>query len=378
MDFTSVIIGNPENRRVSLFQKAVQDKGLPKALVIPYRSLLDETISLSDYIKPHSHIRIESPGENFEVEKRIIALGESSNGDISAESAMNLQENYGEIVYPSQWYSGFQKLMRSIQNQVEVNSDTHSWYNHPEEIITMFDKTKTKELLIKRGIPSTSLHPKLDSYDELREYIRREKLSRLFIKLNSSSSASGVIAYECNRKLSREQAYSTIEIDSSSGVTRFFNSLKIKKYTDQKSIECIVNFLFSQGALIEKWIPKSTHKGKAFDLRILAVNGEGAQKIGRLSSSPMTNLHLGNERGDPSDLGISESTWHSIEKSVTDTMKLFPRSLYAGLDVIVPKESERAIILEVNAFGDLLPKILFEGNESYGTQIDAQVERFKK
>lgn len=373
----SVIIGNPENRRVQLFQNTLVDKGLPKARVVPYISLLEGRISLSDVIKPNSLIRIESPGENFEVEKRIIALGENIT-DPGSVNGVNLEESYGQILYPSLWFTGFRQLMKNLKNEIEQCSKEHIWYNHPDDILTMFDKTETKKILNNSGILTTSIHPQISSYEEFREYVEREKLSRLFIKLNGSSSASGVVAYEYNRRLSREQAYSTIEIDSSFDRVTFFNSLKIRKYCDSKSIEIILNYLFSQGALIEKWIPKSTFEGMAYDLRILGVDSEPCQKIGRLSRSPMTNLHLGNRRADPSSLGIREDVWQSINRSVTDVLKLFPRSLYAGLDVIVPKGSKRPVILEVNAFGDLLPNIFFEGNESYGTEIDAQLNRLQK
>lgn len=373
MDVPSLIIGNPENRRVTLFQEALSQKGLPQAEVISYLSLLKNEVSISDYLRSDSLIRIESPGENFEVEKRIIALGEK-NEQLTV-GAMNLRDSYGEIRYPSLWFSGFKTLMSAIEQDVESGSHSHRWYNHPAEIVTMFDKSRTKELLSSNGVPTTSIHPAISSYEEFREYVKREKLSRLFIKLNSSSSASGIAAYE-SRRSGSEQIYSTIEIDNNGGTPRFFNSLKIKKYSHKESIETILDFLFSQGALIEKWIPKSTFDGRAWDLRILAVDSRMCQRVGRLSSSPMTNLHLGNSRIDPELLGLNSDMWTAISETVAKTSSLFSKSLYAGLDVIIPKGGKTPFVLEVNAFGDLLPNICFEGNESYGTEIEAQISRF--
>lgn len=373
MDIPSIIIGNPENRRVTLFQEELKKKGLPQAEVIPYLSLLKKEISLSDYLQPKSLVRIDSPGENFQVEREIIALGEICEGrDIGASA---LEESLGEIRYPSLWFSGFKTLMNSILREVENCSPEHRWYNHPDEIVTMFDKSGTKELLSRNGIRTTSIHPQITSCEEFREYVREERLSRLFIKLNSSSSASGVAAYEYSRKRGAEQIYTTIEIDLTAGRPRFFNSLKVKKYSDRESIERVLDFLFAQGALIEKWIPKSLYEKSAYDLRVLAVDSRMCQKIGRLSSSPMTNLHLGNRRVDPEALHISEELWEDISDSVKRTMVLFPKSLYAGLDVIVPRGGGNPVILEVNAFGDLLPNIYFQGNESYGTEIEAQMRR---
>ena len=49
--------------------------------------------------------------------------------------------------------------------------------------------------------------------------------------------------------------------------------------------------------------------------------------------------------------------------------KCFPRSLYAGLDVVIEPDFQTARILEVNAFGDLLPRTLYEGRDTYSWEV---------
>jgi len=130
------VIGNPENRRIALFQDALQQAGLQPAQVIPYRALFDEGFALLDRIAPGSMLRIESPGENFEVEKRILALG-------GVAGAMQLEAELGRIHHPGAWYAGFSRLMEAVlQRARDV-----LWFNHPTDILTMFDKPRCKALL---------------------------------------------------------------------------------------------------------------------------------------------------------------------------------------------------------------------------------------
>ncbi|MEB9896617.1 hypothetical protein P4K96_24600 [Bacillus cereus] len=57
---------------------------------------------------------------------------------------------------------------------------------------------------------------------------------------------------------------------------------------------------------MERWIAKERLDGKSFDVRLLAVNGSACHAVLRLSSSPITNLHLRNERR-PLDEGMIAS-----------------------------------------------------------------------
>ena len=53
-----VLIGNPENRRVRLFQAALNRYGLPPASVLPYQDLLARHVSLAEaVVDPHRHLQ---------------------------------------------------------------------------------------------------------------------------------------------------------------------------------------------------------------------------------------------------------------------------------------------------------------------------------
>lgn len=358
-----LIIGNPENRRVALFQEALKRAGRAPAAVISYLSLLNHTLAPEEFLKTGTTIRIESPGENFEVEKRILALG-------GVEHALQLENERGRIYYPQKWFLGFSRLMSDLARP----AGPVSWFNHPSDVVSMFDKPLCKKLLQPHTLAS---YPAFDCYDAFFSFAERQPVKRFFIKLNTASSASGVLAYEYNCRTGQENAYSTVEVVHGGGEDRFYNSLKIKKYTARATIRKILDFLFGEGALIERWIPKARHAEWSFDLRVVAIAGRRCHALARLSRSPMTNLHLGNQRCGTEALNLPSATWEKIDILVQQTMQHFPRSLYAGLDVLIPRDGQDPVLLEANAFGDLLPNLLHNGKDTYLTQIEAMQEQQK-
>ncbi|MFZ6719247.1 STM4014 family protein [Undibacterium sp. Ji49W] len=365
-----VVIGNPENRRVRLFQEALQETGLEPALVISYLDVLNDLCVLDEVVAEGVTVRIESPGENFEVEKRLLALG-------GLENALTLEDQRGRIYHPRLWFQGFSQLMTSLAQRVQSAQHVQcagalSWFNHPADIISMFNKPLCKQLLQPYTLPAC---PVFSCYDEFFAFVEKQQTSRFFIKLNSSSSASGVVAYEYNKKNGREQAYSTVEVVHGMDGERFYNSLKVKKYTELDTIRTVLDFLFTEGALTERWIPKASHEGSAYDLRVMGIAGKRRHAIARLSRGPMTNLHLGNQRCAVDELELSSSTWAEIDALVESTMQAFPRSLYAGLDILLPRDGRPPVLLEANAFGDLLPNLLHGAESTYLAEINAVLRR---
>ncbi|MDX8399203.1 MAG: STM4014 family protein [Gallionellaceae bacterium] len=352
-----VLIGNPENRRVTQFQEALTRSGQRPATLLSYLDILERRIALPELLHDAKLIRIESPGENFKVEKLLLALG-------GLEGATHLLEERGRIFYPGLWYSGFCRLLRAIARDAgEV-----SWFNHPDDIVRMFDKPLLKKLVPAHSLPAC---PTFANYNAFFEFVSAQDYPRFFIKLNYGSSASCVLAYEYNRKTGQAQAQTTIELVRDGKECRFYNSLKPKKYTNRLDLSSIIDFLFCQGAYVERWIPKARHATGVYDLRILAIRGRRHHSIARLSRTPITNLHLGNQRCSVDQLGLSDRTWREIDVLVAEVMACFPASLYAGLDVVLPRNGTSPILLEANAFGDLLPGLLHDGQSSYQSELVA-------
>jgi hypothetical protein len=358
-----LIIGNPENRRVTQFQEALHGFKQAPARVISYADILENRIVLQDALAGADCIRIESPGENFQVEKRILEMG-------GLESAMTLPEDNGRIYFPGVWYKGFQKLL----NTITTAAGDVVWFNHPEDIITMFNKPLTKKINSAHCLPSL---PDFANYDDFLAYVESQPHSRFFIKLNYSSSASGVLAFEYNRKTRKAQAQTTIELVRNGSDCYFYNSLKLKKYSYPNDLADILNFLFQQGAYVEPWIAKAQHDEGVFDLRVLAINCKRQHCIARVSKTPITNLHLGNQRCAVDDLEISSAQWQQIDKLVEDVMQNFSKSLYSGLDILLPRdENKLPVLLEANAFGDLLPGLLYQNQSTYHAELAALYQQY--
>jgi hypothetical protein len=98
----------------------------------------------------------------------------------------------------------------------------------------------------------------------------------------------------------------------------------------------------------------------------------------RLGRGPMTNSQLLGGKGDVEILRrrMGEDAWLAMLSLCEQAMaKCFPRSLYAGFDVLIEPDFRTARILEVNAFGDLLPRILHEGRDTYTWEVEELARR---
>jgi hypothetical protein len=104
---------------------------------------------------------------------------------------------------------------------------------------------------------------------------------------------------------------------------------------------------------------------------VLVVGGKAAHAIARLSSSPMTNLHLLNERRPREALiaQLGEARFDAVMTVCERAMACFPNSVYAGIDVLLDSGKKAPFVLEMNAFGDLLKDSFYEGLSPYALEI---------
>ena len=114
---------------------------------------------------------------------------------------------------------------------------------------------------------------------------------------------------------------------------------------------------------VERWIPKAQVDDYNVDLRILMIAGKAQHQVLRMSKSPMTNLHLLNQRADANRLKqkMTIEAWDAMIHSCERAAKVFSKSLYIALDVVVSINLKQHFIIEVNAFGDLLKDTYFNG-----------------
>jgi hypothetical protein len=369
-----VVIGNPGSRRIEMFQAALAGRRLPAARVVSYLDLLSGKERLTQSIRDGAVVRIESPGKDFDVERALIAAGaEVADGDegfdhISAQSARNLSFERGRILFPLQWYLGYCATLRLIERQL-IECPPHRLMNSPAEVALMFDKIACHDLLSSRGVPVARSLGAVNSFDDLAERMREQNRRRVFVKLAYGSSASGVVAYQTDGR--RYQATTTVEMLRLNGELRLYNSRRIRVYRDWREIAELIDALCRHRVHVEQWLPKAGFEDRTFDLRVVAIAGRACHTVARLSRSPMTNLHLLNERGDVNAVRerIGQAAWDAAMRNCERAMECFPGSLYAGIDLLFTPDHRRQAVIEVNAFGDLLPGVFWQGQETYAAEL---------
>jgi hypothetical protein len=193
--------------------------------------------------------------------------------------------------------------------------------------------------------------------------MKNRHINSVFIKPAHSSSASGVIAFRTNDR--HFQAISSVEMSRENDDIVLHNSLKVRTYNDEMSIIPLINTILKSKTIVEQWIPKASFKGFSFDFRIVVINGHARHTVARMSKSPITNLHLGNARGNLADIiaYIGRTNFEATQKAAEQVARCFPDCLYMGVDILISSNLKQIKVLEVNAFGDLLPN-LFDNDET--------------
>jgi glutathione synthase/RimK-type ligase-like ATP-grasp enzyme len=369
-----VTIGNPSSGRIVAFQGALERAGQPTSAVVSYLDLIQDRVALDRTMREGDLLRIESPGQEFEVEKQLIALGarvddEPGASRIGCEEALQLPFDKGRIWFPRQWFLGFRKLLRGIDRQ-RAACPEHLAMNPPSEIEVMFDKPRCHGLLTKLGVSCPPTLGLVRSYDELRQRMRETRISRVFVKLAHASSASGVVALAIGPR--NVVAYTTAEVIHELGEVRLYNSRSIRRIEDEREVAVLVDTLAREGVQVERWVPKASIDGFVFDLRVVVIAGKARHVVVRSGRGPLTNLHLKNQRDDPSKLRavMPRGEWDAAMNEAERASSAFPNSLHAGVDLLIAPGYRRRSILEVNAFGDLLHGVSDRGLSTHDAEIE--------
>lgn len=380
------VVGNPDNRRVTLFTEAARRAGLGDPVVYPWRAVLSPSLPRPTSPTPAAprpagraltadgplapgaavrkrgdpgsvpgpgmSVRIESPGEDAEVDRLLRELG-SGRPAVAAE--------HGEIVGAAAAFAG----LRIALDRVAAGGAR--LLNQPGDILTMSDKPRCHARLAGAGVPVPPALRQVHDYESLRAAMADAGWSRVFVKPAHGSSASGVVAFAvAGRRLS---AVTSVELSGD----RLFNNLRVRRYDDEASIRAIVDRLGPDGLHVERWFPKAALNDRVLDLRVVVIAGEPRHVVVRTSRSPMTNLHLGNARGDVAAVRAAAGarSWAAAMETCARVAACFPGTLHAGVDLMFRSGWREHAVAEVNAFGDLLPRVLADGLDTYGAQIAA-------
>lgn len=372
------LIANPENRRVNYFVDACLRCGLEQPNVLAWQDVLRDSYPLEEMLADSSALRIESPGENFAAERELLRLGSAEAQEeaqwpwISATAAIDLAEDHGRLRFQRQWYHGWKKALAKIQSAANLPI-----MNRPEEIGVLFDKQETQARLANAGLPvARQLGICLD-FQDLRQRMADQKTRRVFLKPCHSSSASGIVALQTDGGNRWQATSSAVMRDSPDGI-RLYNALQLQRSEDLPTISRLVNAVCLERALAEQWFPKASIGGRSYDLRIMVIDGTATHVVVRTSRSPITNLHLGNARGDPTVVrqSLGEGKWAEAISLAEQAAHCFPGCHYVAIDLMVSINRQSFCIAEANAFGDLLPRVLWNGMETYEAELRIWLSRF--
>ena len=363
MQTSFVVVGNDGDARVLGFQRALRARALPPARVVSYAEVLSGTPVVRG--DAPVAVRIESPGKDFETERLLLAAGEPG---VAPPAGFER----GRIHHPRRWYLGFCRALGRLGQQLAAHPAA-SFMNPPDDIAILFDKRACHQRLLAADVPVPPALGPVESYEELRSAMRDAGCRAVFVKLAHGSSASGAIAYRTDGR-GRHSAATTVETVQDSGAAKLYNSRRIRTLHREREIAELVDALAPYRLHVEAWLPKAGFSGCAFDVRVVVIGGRAHHAVARLSQSPMTNLHLRNRRAGAAEIAgfLGSDVWRRMLRAAEDAMQRgFPASLYGGVDVMVTASLRTVAFLEVNAFGDLLPGVLHEGEDTYQAELSA-------
>lgn len=354
-----VLLGVAAGKRVRSMQAACATLGLAPAQVVEWRDWLARPALLDAALARPCVLKIESPGDDPVLYHLLLEDGCRALGQAAPR-----RPDHGELALAPAWFHGLERAMARIDASLAAAPHARV-LNAPDELLLMTDKLRCQQHLLAQRVPVAPLLGPVAGYDHLRAMLDEHGLDRVFIKARYGSSASGVIAYRRNRRGDEQVTSSAHLVDGDAGA-RLYNVKRLRRYARQADIVRLVDLLAGQQAYAEAWLPKPRHGAGHYDLRVLAIGGQPAHRVARVGASMMTNLHLDNQRAD-ADALLDAADDAALARVARQAAAAFRASHVIGLDIVV--RHGQAHVLEANAFGDLLPRLLYRGLDSYASQL---------
>jgi hypothetical protein len=351
-----VLVANPGTKRCEAYRRELRAfwdaRGVtPEVELVPWADVVPRDGSLDDlpaFDRP-AVVRLESPGRDDRVTRLLLEAGTRDDSAEPPGDWQSLEIPKGLLLRPGLWYRGFRRVLHGLRQAFDARPHLTPTAC-PLAVAAMFDKTVTAAKLHAAGVPVPCwLEEPRDVFAELADSDEGRGWRTAYLKLNTGSSATGIIALRSEGT----QFHGTTTLAEIGG--RFFNSRRLLHLTGPP-LERAAGFLLSEGAFAQEGIPMAQVDGQNFDVRVVCIYGRPAASIFRLSSGPMTNLHLGGRRGDfdVCRAAVPTRDWLDALDHCADAAGCFD-SAVAGVDLIFERGFGRHYVLEVNAFGDFFP-----------------------
>jgi hypothetical protein len=351
-----VLVANPGTKRCESYRRDLlafwATRGVtPEVELVPWADVVPRDGGLDGlpaFDRP-AVVRLESPGKDDRVTRLLLEAGARDDPAEPPRDWPSVEIPKGLLLRPGLWYRGFRRVLRGLRRAFDARPHLAPTAC-PLAVVEMFDKTATAKMLHAAGVPVPNwLQDPRDVFRALVGSDGGRSWGTTYLKLNTGSSATGVIAV---RQVGTRW-HGTTTLAEIGG--RFFNSRRLLHLTGPP-LERAAGFLLCEGAFAQEGIPMGQIDGQNFDVRVVCLYGRPAASIFRLSSGPMTNLHLGGRRGDfgPCRAAVPTRDWLDALDHCADAAGCFD-SAVAGVDLVFERGFGRHYVLEVNAFGDFFP-----------------------
>ena len=239
-------------------------------------------------------------------------------------------------------------------------SESVHFLNEPAAILCALDKVYTQRKLTGVGLKTTPLlSDALSTFDDLAAILCRQKRGG-FLK----PRYGGIMAVRYNHRRDEWVAYTTMSWEGG----RVCNAKRICRLTNRKEIATLAEEVIRCGAVLEEWMAKEKLEGENYDLRVVCRGDEVDYVVVRCSDGAITNLHLNNKARLFEELSSAPSVREELFcRSITAMKALGLR--YAGIDVLIARNTDTPYIIEVNGQGDHIYQDMFTENKIYANQI---------
>lgn len=371
-----VAIANPDGKRWQTYARELfafwAERGVrPEVEVVPWRVVVARDGNLDDlpaFDRP-ALVRLESPGRDFEVTKLLLQAGARATPAEAGTTWLALPYQKGQLVRPALLYRGFCRVLKGLRRAFDARPHLRP-LACPLAVAEFFDKNATSVRLNAAGIPTPpSLKPP-PTPKRLLAALRTRRFPTAYVKLNTGSSASSIaVVHPLD-----ERPWGISSVVCLDG--GFCSTRRLCRHEGDE-LHALLRFLLDEDACVQRGIPMAQIDGQNFDVRVVVVYGEPAFVVFRLSSQPMTNLHLGGRRGrfDTCRACIPTRAWLDGLDHCAEAARLYDCAM-VGIDLLFERGYPRHYLLEVNAFGDFFPGLTdSRGRTAHRVEIEATARR---
>ncbi len=359
-----VVLAVAGGKRVRGLRAAWRQVGMATTLtVVDWADFLRDPLRLDAVLQQPCIFKIDTPGEDLHVQDALVARGFDDSG-LDAQAPDALAADFGRVGYPAYAFWGLRAVLAPVTQWLAQRPWVHV-INTPAALLAMADKWACQQQLAQAGVPVPACLGLVLSYAHLRQLMEQQGIRRAMVKSRYGSSAAGVVAYRCTGwgLGAREQAISTAARDHSGA---WYNVKQAQSYQRSEDIAPLIDGLAEQGLYAEQWIAKPRLADAHFDVRLVCWKGQPQHRVARVGRRIMTNLHLDSERHELVDL-LTPLQITNLEQTAQRAATVFDGAQLIGFDLVT--QASGCCVLEANGFGDQLPGLLWQGLDTWTTQI---------